>query len=162
MADTTSPGQPVTEQSGPGGDLREEWTALAEEIREHQFRYYVKDAPVITDGEFDLLLRRLQRRSRKRIRNSQPADSPTKLVGGGFSTAFSPADHLERMMSLDSVFDHDEMRTWVDRVVADAGTRVDFSANSRSTGLPSRWCTGTGSWSGASPAATAAPVRTCR
>ncbi|MGW6032499.1 NAD-dependent DNA ligase LigA [Gordonia terrae] len=125
MADTTESGQPVTEQSGPEGDLREEWTALAEEIREHQFRYYVKDAPVITDGEFDLVLRRLQA-----LEEAHPelatADSPTKLVGGGFSTAFSPADHLERMMSLDNVFDHDEMRTWVDRVVADAGTRVDF------------------------------------
>ncbi|MFE0751086.1 NAD-dependent DNA ligase LigA [Gordonia sp. NPDC058843] len=125
MADTTESGQPVTEQSGPAADLREEWTALAEEIREHQFRYYVKDAPVITDGEFDLLLRRLQA-----LEDAHPelaaADSPTKLVGGGFSTAFSPVDHLERMMSLDNVFDHDEMRTWVDRVFADAGTRADF------------------------------------
>ena len=125
MADTTESGQPVTEQSGPEADLREEWTALAEEIREHQFRYYVKDAPVITDGEFDLLLRRLQA-----LEDAYPelaaADSPTKLVGGGFSTAFSPVDHLERMMSLDNVFDHDEMRAWVDRVVADAGARADF------------------------------------
>ncbi|WP_435173795.1 NAD-dependent DNA ligase LigA [Gordonia hongkongensis] len=125
MADTTESGQPVTEQSGPEADLREEWTALAEEIREHQFRYYVKDAPVITDGEFDLLLRRLQA-----LEDAHPelaaADSPTKLVGGGFSTAFSAVDHLERMMSLDNVFDHDEMRAWVDRVVADAGSRVDF------------------------------------
>ncbi|MDT0219714.1 MULTISPECIES: NAD-dependent DNA ligase LigA [unclassified Gordonia (in: high G+C Gram-positive bacteria)] len=125
MADTTESGQPVTEQSGPEADLREEWTALAEEIREHQFRYYVKDAPVITDGEFDLLLRRLQA-----LEGAHPelaaADSPTKLVGGGFSTAFSAVDHLERMMSLDNVFDHDEMRAWVDRVVADAGARADF------------------------------------
>lgn len=125
MADTTESGQPVTQQSGPEADLREEWTALAEEIREHQFRYYVKDAPVITDGEFDLLLRRLQA-----LEDAHPelatADSPTKLVGGGFSTAFSAVDHLERMMSLDNVFDHDEMRAWVDRVVADAGARADF------------------------------------
>ncbi|WP_055475932.1 NAD-dependent DNA ligase LigA [Gordonia sp. HS-NH1] len=125
MAETTESGQPVTEQSGPESDLREEWTALAEEIREHQFRYYVKDAPIITDGEFDLLLRRLQS-----LEDAHPelatADSPTKLVGGGFSTAFSPVDHLERMMSLDNVFDHDEMRTWVDRVFADAGARADF------------------------------------
>ncbi|MCX2753253.1 NAD-dependent DNA ligase LigA [Gordonia sp. 4N] len=125
MADTTESGQPVTEQSGPEADLREEWTALAEEIREHQFRYHVKDAPVITDGEFDLLLRRLQA-----LEGAHPelaaADSPTKLVGGGFSTAFSAVDHLERMMSLDNVFDHDEMRAWVDRVVADAGARADF------------------------------------
>ncbi|EON34183.1 NAD-dependent DNA ligase LigA [Gordonia terrae C-6] len=125
MAETTESGQPVTEQSGPEADLREEWSALAEEIREHQFRYYVKDAPIITDGEFDLLLRRLQS-----LEDAHPelatADSPTKLVGGGFSTAFSPVDHLERMMSLDNVFDHDEMRTWVDRVFADAGARADF------------------------------------
>ena len=53
-------------------------------------------------------------------------DSPTKLVGGGFSTAFTPVDHLERMMSLDNVFDYDEMRTWVERVNADAGTSVEF------------------------------------
>ncbi|WP_439029427.1 NAD-dependent DNA ligase LigA [Gordonia terrae] len=114
-----------TTESGPAAELREEWSALAEEIREHQFRYYVKDAPVITDGEFDLLLRRLQSLEDAHPELAAP-DSPTKLVGGGFSTAFSPVDHLERMMSLDNVFDHDEMRTWVDRVVADAGTRVDF------------------------------------
>ncbi|WP_238420020.1 NAD-dependent DNA ligase LigA [Gordonia sp. 'Campus'] len=125
MADTTESGQPVAEQSGSEGGLREEWSALAEEIREHQFRYYVKDAPVITDGEFDLLLRRLQALEDSHPELAAP-DSPTKLVGGGFSTAFSPVDHLERMMSLDNVFDHDEMRAWVDRVVADAGARVDF------------------------------------
>nr|WP_223204666.1 NAD-dependent DNA ligase LigA [Gordonia jinghuaiqii] len=105
--------------------MREEWTALAEEIREHQFRYYVKDAPVITDGEFDELLRRLQDLEDAHPELATP-DSPTKLVGGGFSTAFSPVDHLERMMSLDNVFDYEEMRAWVDRVNADAGAQPDF------------------------------------
>ena len=95
------------------------------EIREHQFRYYVKDSPVITDGEFDALLRRLQDLEDAHPELAAP-DSPTKLVGGGFSTAFTPVDHLERMMSLDNVFDYDEMRTWVERVNADAGTSVEF------------------------------------
>ncbi|MCR5977023.1 NAD-dependent DNA ligase LigA [Gordonia jinghuaiqii] len=125
MAEKTESGRPATEQSGPEGDLREEWTALAEEIREHQFRYYVKDAPVITDGEFDELLRRLQGLEDAHPELATP-DSPTKLVGGGFSTAFSPVDHLERMMSLDNVFDYEEMRAWVDRVNADAGAQPDF------------------------------------
>ncbi|MBD0859858.1 NAD-dependent DNA ligase LigA [Gordonia sp. zg691] len=125
MAEKTESGRPATEQSGPEGDLREEWTALAEEIREHQFRYYVKDAPVITDGEFDELLRRLQDLEDAHPELATP-DSPTKLVGGGFSTAFSPVDHLERMMSLDNVFDYEEMRAWVDRVNADAGAQPDF------------------------------------
>ena len=104
---------------------REQWTALADEIRDHQFRYYVKDAPIISDGEFDRLLRQLQE-----LEDVHPdlatADSPTKLVGGGFSTAFTPVDHLERMLSLDNVFDADEMRTWVDRVHNDAGISPDF------------------------------------
>ncbi|WP_232017101.1 NAD-dependent DNA ligase LigA [Gordonia insulae] len=111
--------------TGPSGDLREEWTALADEIREHQFRYYVRDAPIITDGEFDRLLRQLQEMEDAHPELATP-DSPTKLVGGGFSTAFTPVDHLERMMSLDNVFDADEMRAWVDRVEAETGSGTDF------------------------------------
>ncbi|WP_030172088.1 MULTISPECIES: NAD-dependent DNA ligase LigA [Actinomycetes] len=104
---------------------REQWSQLAEEVRDHQFRYYVKDAPVITDGEFDTLLRRLQG-----LEDQYPelavADSPTKLVGGGFATEFKAVDHLERMMSLDNVFDADEMRSWVSRVEADAGADLEY------------------------------------
>lgn len=114
-----------SEHQDISADLREQWSTLADEIREHQFRYYVKDSPVITDGEFDALLRRLQDLEDAHPELAAP-DSPTKLVGGGFSTAFTPVDHLERMMSLDNVFDYDEMRTWVERVNADAGTSVEF------------------------------------
>jgi len=123
VAETTESG--AIEQSGPEADLREEWAALAEEIRDHQFRYYVKDAPVITDGEFDELLRRLQDLEERHPELATP-DSPTKLVGGGFSTAFSPVDHLERMMSLDNVFDYEEMTSWVERVNSDAGVEAEF------------------------------------
>jgi DNA ligase (NAD+) len=118
----------VAEQGNPtdaGGDLREQWTTLADEIRDHQFRYYVKDAPIISDGEFDRLLRRLQELEDAHPELTSP-DSPTKLVGGGFSTAFTPVDHLERMLSLDNVFDSDEMRAWVDRVHVDTGGHGEF------------------------------------
>ncbi len=104
------------------------WAQLAEEIRDHQFRYYVKDAPIISDAEFDVLLRRLQKLEDDHPELAVP-DSPTKLVGGGFSTAFTPVDHLERMMSLDNVFSDDEMREWVARVEVDAAAPaggVDF------------------------------------
>ncbi|MGW0036609.1 NAD-dependent DNA ligase LigA [Gordonia sp. NPDC003376] len=100
--------------------IRERWNELATEIREHQFRYYVKDAPTISDGEFDHLLRDLQELEDDNPGLATP-DSPTKLVGGGFSTAFTPVDHLERMLSLDNVFDADEMRTWVSRVEDEIG-----------------------------------------
>ncbi|GGF27534.1 NAD-dependent DNA ligase LigA [Williamsia phyllosphaerae] len=109
----------------PDAELREQWSALAEEVREHQFRYYVKDSPVITDGEFDTLLKRLQQLEADHPELAAP-DSPTVMVGGGFATEFAAVDHLERMLSLDNVFDADEMRTWVDRVQADAGTGLDY------------------------------------
>lgn len=104
---------------------RDEWAKLAEEVRDHQFRYYVKDAPIVTDGEFDTLLRRLQALEDANPELATP-DSPTKLVGGGFSTAFTSVDHLERMMSLDNVFDADEMRAWVARTEDAAGIAIDF------------------------------------
>ncbi|WP_394817397.1 DNA ligase LigA-related protein, partial [Streptomyces doudnae] len=40
--------------------MRRRWQELADEVREHQFRYYVKDAPIVSDAQFDALLRELQ------------------------------------------------------------------------------------------------------
>ncbi|MFT4087387.1 MAG: NAD-dependent DNA ligase LigA, partial [Gordonia sp. (in: high G+C Gram-positive bacteria)] len=112
--------QPGTDELLAPQDAAQEWARLAQEVRDHQFRYYVKDAPIISDGEFDALLGALQK-----LEDEHPslaaADSPTKLVGGGFSTAFTPVDHLERMMSLDNVFDSEEMRAWVARTEVDSG-----------------------------------------
>ena len=66
-----------------------QWQDLAEEVREHQFRYYVRDAPIITDAEFDELLRRLARARGAEHPELRTPDSPTQLVGGaGFATDF--------------------------------------------------------------------------
>ncbi|MBC7302893.1 MAG: NAD-dependent DNA ligase LigA [Nocardia sp.] len=106
-------------------EQRVRWQELADEVREHQFRYYVRDAPIITDGEFDALLRELQA-----LEDAQPdlrtPDSPTQLVGGGFATEFTAVDHLERMLSLDNVFDYDELRTWASRVQAETGSDLHY------------------------------------
>jgi DNA ligase (NAD+) len=84
--------------------VRRSWRELADEVREHQFRYYVRDAPIISDADFDTLLRRLSALEDEHPELRTP-DSPTQLVGGaGFATDFTSADHLERMLSLDNVF----------------------------------------------------------
>jgi len=106
-------------------DERTEWQQLAEQVREHQFRYYVRDAPIISDGEFDALFQRLLALEEAHPDLRTP-DSPTQLVGGGFATEFTAVDHLERMLSLDNVFDEDEMRTWISRVVAETGADTHF------------------------------------
>ena len=92
---------------------------LTKEIRDHQFRYYVLDAPTITDAQFDVLLVEL-----KKLEDANPElrepDSPTLGIGGGFSTGFEQRDHIEKMMSLDNVFDSDELTGWFDRVEKEA------------------------------------------
>ncbi len=102
-------------------DVRRRWQELADEVREHQFRYYVKDAPIVSDADFDTLFNELvgleQRYPELRV-----PDSPTQLVGGaGFATEFTAAEHLERMLSLDDVFDTDELTSWSVRVENEIG-----------------------------------------
>ena len=95
--------------------IRQRIATLVEEIRDHQFRYYVLDKPIISDGEFDALFNEL-----KRLESEHPEykvdESPTELVGGGFATHFTQHDHIEKMMSLDNVFGDDELETWIDRI----------------------------------------------
>ncbi|MEU8635020.1 NAD-dependent DNA ligase LigA [Amycolatopsis sp. NPDC048633] len=114
-------------------DVRERHAALAEDLRNHQFRYYVLDSPIISDGQFDELLGELQQ-----IEDEHPAlvtpDSPTQRVGGTFSTEFTAYDHLERMLSLDNVFDQEEFVAWVERVEKEVG-RTEFLAELKIDGL---------------------------
>ena len=90
-------------------------TELINEIRDHQFKYYVLDQPTITDAQFDELLRELQKLEEKNP-ELREADSPTQHIGGGFSTQFEQRDHIEKMMSLDNVFDSQELAQWFDRI----------------------------------------------
>lgn len=92
---------------------------LTNEIRDHQFKYHVLDTPAVTDAAFDALLRELTALEAK-YPALREADSPTLGIGGGFATAFTQHDHIEKMMSLDNVFDMAELRTWFDRVEKEA------------------------------------------
>ncbi|PWJ56316.1 DNA ligase (NAD+) [Quadrisphaera granulorum] len=117
-------------QSAPP-EARREWDELAEQVRAARFAYYVRDAPTLADGEFDALLRRLEA-----LEDSYPdlrvPDSPTQVVGGTFSTDFTPVDHLERMLSLDNVFTREELAAWVARVQRDL-------SDGREEAPPVRW-----------------------
>ncbi len=96
-------------------EIRHRIVELSEEISEHQFKYYVLDAPSISDNEFDIKLRELAELE-KQYPQYKVDNSPTDLVGGGFSTAFQQHPHRERMMSLDNVFSTEELDTWFTRV----------------------------------------------
>lgn len=95
--------------------IRRRMSELAEEIRDHQYRYYVQDKPVISDADFDSLWRELEKLEGSHPELRDP-NSPTLEVGGGFATHFNQFDHHERMMSLDNVFSAEELDAWFERV----------------------------------------------
>ncbi|TLS44170.1 NAD-dependent DNA ligase LigA [Streptomyces montanus] len=102
-------------------EAREKHAQLAEQIEEHRFRYYVKDAPVVSDAEFDKLLRALEALEDEYPELRTP-DSPTQKVAGAYETEFSAVQHRERMLSLDNAFDDAELAAWADRVAKEVGT----------------------------------------
>ncbi|GAB7144310.1 NAD-dependent DNA ligase LigA [Mycobacterium riyadhense] len=107
-------------------EVLRQWQELAEEVREHQFRYYVRDAPIISDAEFDKLLRKLEALEKKHPELRTP-DSPTQLVGGaGFATDFESVEHLERMLSLDNAFSAEELGAWATRIHAEVGDAAHY------------------------------------
>jgi DNA ligase (NAD+) len=125
---TPDPETVLAEQAdeAPDADLRRRWQELADEVREHQFRYYVRDAPIISDAEFDTLLRELQGLEDEHPELRTP-DSPTQLVGGaGFATDFTQAEHLERMLSLDNVFAPEELAAWAARIKGEIGDKGHY------------------------------------
>jgi DNA ligase (NAD+) len=96
-------------------EIRHQIQELCEEIGDHQFKYYVLDAPTISDAVFDKLWNQLLDLEKK-YPQYKLESSPTLQVGGGFSTSFTQHDHIEKMMSLDNVFDSGELDTWFDRI----------------------------------------------
>ncbi|WP_204299115.1 NAD-dependent DNA ligase LigA [Actinoplanes campanulatus] len=107
---------------------------LADEIREHQHRYYELDAPTVSDAEFDLLLRELEALEAEFPELRTP-ESPTQMVGGTATGDFPKVEHAERMMSLDNVFNLDELAAWAERAVRDAGGPVRFLCELKIDGL---------------------------
>jgi DNA ligase (NAD+) len=103
-------------------EARHEWVDLAEQASAAQFAYHVKDAPTISDGDYDALIRRLNELEETYPELRTP-ESPTQQVGGAvFSTDFQAVDHLERMLSLDNCFSPAELAAWAARVTRDAST----------------------------------------
>ncbi len=93
---------------------------LRAEIARHNEAYHVFDAPTIPDADYDALVREL-----RALEASHPElnadDSVSHLVGAPPSQVFSPVTHAEPMLSLDNVFDHDELRAWSERTAKALG-----------------------------------------
>ncbi|WP_406839001.1 NAD-dependent DNA ligase LigA [Streptomyces sp. AHU1] len=113
-------GEMHAEPTSVPAEARERHAQLAEQIEEHRFRYYVKDAPVVSDAEFDTLLRSLEALEEEYSELRTP-DSPTQKVAGAYATEFTSVQHRQRMLSLDNAFTDLELAAWAERVAKDVG-----------------------------------------
>ncbi|MGW3616564.1 NAD-dependent DNA ligase LigA [Micromonospora arida] len=129
-----SPAQEAAAGAEPTPQARERHAALSQELTEHQYRYYVLDAPTIPDADFDRQLRELEALEAEFPALRTP-DSPTQRVGGTFSTDFTPVTHAERMLSLDNAFADEELAAWAERVERDAGGPVPYLCELKVDGL---------------------------
>ncbi|MGI5340202.1 NAD-dependent DNA ligase LigA [Streptomyces sp. CA-181903] len=115
----------MTSEAATPAAAREKHALLAEQVEEHRFRYYVKDAPVVSDAEFDRLLRELEALEEEHPELRTP-ESPTQKVAGSYETEFTSVEHRERMLSLDNAFDDEELAAWADRIAKDVGEGADY------------------------------------
>ncbi|MHB9154772.1 MAG: NAD-dependent DNA ligase LigA [Endomicrobiales bacterium] len=95
--------------------VQQEIENLREEIRRHDYLYYVLDQPEISDYEYDRLLKTLQALEKEHPRFITP-DSPTQRVAGKAAPTFKPVRHTIPMLSLDNTYSEEELREWYDRV----------------------------------------------
>jgi len=95
-------------------DPRQRHAELAAELTEHQYRYHVLDSPLVSDAEYDAMMRELVGLEQQ-IPELRTPDSPSQRVGAAVSTDFTPVEHLERLLSLDNAFSAGELDSWVAR-----------------------------------------------
>lgn len=110
----------MTSMSEEERQLVDRYHQLIQEVDDARAAYYDRDAPVLSDAEYDRLYRELED-FEAQYPQYRSADSPTTQVGGAASQAFAPVEHLQQMTSLDDVFSLEELAAWETRMANDTG-----------------------------------------
>jgi DNA ligase (NAD+) len=108
-------------------DILQKITELREELNQHNYNYYVLDAPIISDLEFDMKLKELQELEAKHPEYFDE-DSPTQRVGGAITKNFNTVQHEHRMYSLDNSYSKEELLEWEKRLHRGLGTdKIEYT-----------------------------------
>lgn len=115
-------------------DVKKEIETLRAEIMEHNRHYYDEDAPVISDFEYDALMRRLEELEAEHPEFYSPT-SPTQKVGGTAKSSFAPVTHEVPLESLNDVFSFDELREFDERMLSALSQGREYSVEPKIDGL---------------------------
>lgn len=115
-------------------DYRKRIQELRDILNENGYRYYVLDAPTMSDYEYDMLNRELEELEAAHPEEITP-DSPTQRVGGKILQGFSPYTHEVLLESLQDVFDGQEVREFTDRMAQALGPEAEYSVEPKVDGL---------------------------
>src|SRR5271157_4913880 len=116
-------------------DIEKTIEALRDQIRHHEYRYYVLDDPEISDAQFDQLMNQLKKLEAEHAALVTP-DSPTQRVGGKPREGVVKAAHSSPMLSLDNTYSEDELRDWERRVHELTGRKdVDYVCELKLDGM---------------------------
>lgn len=115
-------------------DYREEIRQLRETLNENGYRYYVLDAPTMSDYEYDMLNRRLEELEAAHPEEVTP-DSPTQRIGGQTLEGFAPYAHEVPLESLQDVFNGEEVAEFCERMDEALGGPVEYSVEPKVDGL---------------------------
>jgi DNA ligase (NAD+) len=96
-------------------EARQRHAQLSEQLADAAYRYYIANAPTMSDADYDTRMRELQALE-ERFPELRTPDSPTQRVAGDYSSQFAAVEHLQRMLSLDNAFTADELAAWLVRV----------------------------------------------
>jgi DNA ligase (NAD+) len=119
--------------NGPVTDPRARHAELIQAIEAHRAAYYERDAPTVSDAEYDALERELRAIEAEHPELADP-DSPSQTVGGAVAMGFPSVRHHERMMSLDNAFSIADVAAWEERVERAGGPR-EFVCEPKIDGL---------------------------
>ena len=106
---------------------------LRDEINRHNYNYYVKDNPTISDFEYDKLFAELKELETKFPLLVTP-DSPTQRVGA-VSTKFFEHKHKHRLYSLDNTYNYEDLRSWYEKITREYGADVELVCELKIDGL---------------------------
>jgi len=122
-------------KAGVKSSAKAEIEKIRDELRQHEYLYYIKDEPEISDAAYDRLMNRLKELEAEHPELVTP-DSPTVRVGGAPREGFQTVRHVRPMLSLDNAFSYDDLRAWDKRVREGSGkAEIEYITEHKFDGL---------------------------